>query len=222
MMVEPLSVGLRAALRRTAAAGQRALVLGSGMVGLSTLQGLRAVSPGCHVTAAARYPHQADMARRLGADLVVGDEDGYRAAARITGARLYEGWRGNRTLLGGFDVVYDCVGSARTIRDSLRWTRAGGAVVVVGITFAPLALDLTPLWHQEVDLTGLCGHGTEPWEGRPRHTYDLVIELMREGRLRVDGLVTHRFPLSRWREAVAAARDRGRGAIRVVLDYGDG
>ena len=220
MLVEPLSVGLRAALRRTPAAGQGALVLGSGMVGLNTLQCLRAVSPDCHVTAAARHPHQAAMARRLGADEVVGDEDGYRAAARITGGRLYEGALGNRVLLGGFDVVYDCIGSARTLRDSLRWARAGGAVVVAGITFAPLRLDLTPVWHQEVDVTGLCGHGTEPWGGRPRHTYDVVVELLREGRLRTDGLITHRFPLSRWRDAVAAARDRRGGAIRVVLDYG--
>lgn len=220
MMVEPLSVGLRAVLRRTPEAGQRALVLGSGLVGLNTVQCLRAVAPGCQISVTARYPHQAEMARRLGADEVVGAEDGYRAAARITGARLYEGPLGNRMLLGGFDVVYDCVGSARTLHDSLRWARAGGAVVIVGITFAPLRLDLTPLWYQEVDLTGLCGHGTEPWEGRPRHTYDLVIELMRRGRLRVDGLITHRFPLSRWRQAVAAARDRRSGAIRVVLDYG--
>jgi threonine dehydrogenase-like Zn-dependent dehydrogenase len=218
MMVEPLSIGLRAAFRRTPGRGEHALVLGCGMVGLNTVQCVRAVSPGCHITAAARHGHQAEAARRLGADDVVVREDGYRAAARITGARLYDGRLGSRMLLGGFDVVYDCVGSARTLQDSLRWARAGGAVVLVGITLAPLRLDLSPLWHQEVDVTGLVGHGAEPWDGGTRHTYDLVIDFLRQGRLTVEGLITHRFPLRRWREAIRAARDRRGGAIRVVLD----
>jgi L-iditol 2-dehydrogenase len=221
MMVEPLSIGLRAALRRAPGPGERALVLGSGTVGLNTLQAVRAVAPGCHVTAAARHPAQAQMARRLGADEVIEGEDGYQATARITGARLYRGPLGNRNLLGGFDVVYDCVGSARTLHDSLRWTRAGGTVVMVGIKLAPLRLDLSPLWHQEVHLTGVVGHGAEPWEGRPRHTYDVAIDLLRQGRLGIEGFLTHRFPLSRWRQAIAAAGDRRGGAIRVVLE-GDG
>lgn len=220
MMIEPFSVGLRAVLRRVPGADRHALVLGSGMVGLNTVQCLRAVSPGCHITATARYPHQAEMARRLGADEVAMGEDGYRTTARITGARLYEGKFRNRMLLGGFDVVYDCVGSARTLHDSLRWTRAGGMVVIVGLAFAPVRLDLTPVWYQEVDLSGVLGHGSETWEGTPRRTYDLVIELMRQGKLTVNGLITHRFPLSQWRRAIPTARDRRSGSIRVVFDYG--
>lgn len=219
MLVEPVSTGLRAALRRTPRPGQHALVLGSGIVGLNTLQCLRAVSPECHLTAFARYPHQAEMARRLGADEVVLAEDGYQATARITHAKLYEGMFGNRMLLGGFEVIYDCVGSAKTLHDSLRWARAGGAVVLVGVKLAPLKLDLNPIWYQEVDLTGLYAHGIEAWEGGMRPTYDLVIELMRQGKITVDGLITHRFPLSQWREAISAAMDKRNGSIKVVFDY---
>lgn len=219
MMVEPISTGLRAVLRRTPRAGQRALVVGTGNVGLNTLQCLRAVSPECHITAIARYPQQAEMARRLGADEVMSGEDGYRMTARVTGANLYEGMFGNRMLLGGFDVIYDCVGSARTLQDSLRWARAGGTVVMVGIEFAPLKLDLSPIWYQEVDLIGLLAHGAEPWEGKTRRAFDLVIELMRQGKLTVDGLITHRFPLSQWRQAVRTAMDKRDGAIKVIFDY---
>jgi threonine dehydrogenase-like Zn-dependent dehydrogenase len=206
-------------LRRTPEPGQHALIFGSGIVGLNTLQCLRAVSPECHITAVARYPHQAEMARRLGADEVVIGEDGYQAAARITGAKLYEGMFGNRMLLGGFDVVYDCVGSARTLQDSLRWARAGGAVVLVGVKLAPLKVDLNPIWYQEVDLVGLYAHGAEPWAGETRSTYDLVIELLRQSKITVDGLITHRFPLSQWREAIATALDKRNGTIKVVFDY---
>jgi threonine dehydrogenase-like Zn-dependent dehydrogenase len=219
MMVEPISTGLRAVLRRMPGPGQHALVLGNGTVGLNILQCLRAVSPDCHITTLARHPHQAEMARRLGADEVILGEDGYLATARITGAKLYEGMFHNRTLLGGFDVIYDCVGSARTLQDSLRWARAGGTVVMVGIKLAPLKLDLNPIWYQEVDLIGLYAHGAEPWEGETRRTYDLVIDLMRQDKLTVDGLITHRFPLSQWRQAVSTALDKRNGCIKVIFDY---
>jgi threonine dehydrogenase-like Zn-dependent dehydrogenase len=159
------------------------------------------------------------MAYRLGAHEVVAGEDGYQATARITGAKLYEGMFGNRMLLGGFDVVYDCVGSAKTLQDSLRWTRAGGAVVLAGVKLAPLKLDLNPIWCQEVDLIGVYAHGAEPWKGEMRPTYDLVIELMRQGKLTTDGLITHRFPLSQWRQAVSTALDKRNGTIKVVFDY---
>jgi threonine dehydrogenase-like Zn-dependent dehydrogenase len=219
MMVDPVSNGLRAVLRRTPGPGQHALVLGNGTVGLDTVQCLRAVSPDCHIVAMARHAHQAEMARRLGADEVILGEDGYQATARITGAKLYEGMFHNRMLLGGFDVIYDCVGSARTLQDSLRWARAGGTVVIVGIEFAPLKLDLNPIWYQEVDLIGFCAHGVEPWEGDSRHTYGLVIDLMREGKLAVEGLITHRFPLSQWRQAISTALDKSSGSIKVAFDY---
>lgn len=219
MMIEPISTGLRAVLRRTPGPGQRALILGSGIVGLNTLQCLRAVSSDCHITVVARHRHQSEMARRMGADEVVTDEDGYQATARITGAKLYEGMFGNRMLLGGFDVVYDCVGSAKTLEDSLRWARAGGAVILVGVKLAPLKLDLNPIWHQEVDLMGIYAHGADLWEGELQPTYDLVIELMRQGKLTADGLITHRFPISQWRQAVNAALDKRNGTIKVVFDY---
>jgi threonine dehydrogenase-like Zn-dependent dehydrogenase len=219
MMIEPISTGVRAALCRTPRPGERALIVGTGIVGLNTLQSLRAVSPACHITVIARHPHQVEMARRLGADEIVTGGDGYQATARITNAKLYEGMFGNRMLLGGFDVIYDCVGSAHTLQDSLRWARAGGAVVMVGIKLAPLKLDLNPLWYQEVELTGVWGHGAELWQGKTRHTFDVVIDLMRQGKITTDGLITHRFPLSQWRQAVNRALNKRGGTIKVIFDY---
>lgn len=219
MMVEPISIGMRAVLRRAPEVGQHALVVGCGIVGLNVIQCLRAVAPDCHVTAMARYPHQAEMARRLGADIVIDDVDAYPAVARITNARLYEGMFGNRMMLGGFDVVYDCVGSAETVEDSLRWTRAGGTVVVVGITMARLDLDLSPVWYQEVDLVGLRGHGAVAMDGETVHVYDVVIDGLCRGTLVAEELITHRFPLDRWREAIDTAEDKESGAVKVTFDY---
>ncbi len=222
MMVEPLSTGMHAALKRTPKKGQRALVVGSGIVGLSVLQCVRAVAPECHLSAVARHPHQAEAAKRLGADEVIRGEDVYLATERITGAKLYTGLFGNRTLLGGFDVVYDSIGSARTLQDSLRWTRAGGSVVMVGFELERQKLDLNPIWHQEIDLTGIYAHGGEDWHGGRTRTYDVVIEQLGRNALTVEGLVTHRFPLACWREAIETTLDKHTGAIKVAFDHGAG
>jgi len=218
-LVEPLAVGVRAALRRLPDPGGKALVVGSGIIGLAVVQAVRALAPDCQITAMARYPQQVEMARRLGADEVVSREDPFRAVERITGAKLYRGMFNNRMLLGGYDVVYDCVGSQSTVQHSLRWARAGGTVVLAGIRFEPIRVDLTPVWYQEVDLIGLYAHGMETRDGLRQSTYDLTIRLLQEGKLKAEGLITHRFPLEQWRTAARTAMDKRSGAIKVVLDY---
>jgi threonine dehydrogenase-like Zn-dependent dehydrogenase len=196
-------------------------VIGCGIIGLGLLQALRALSPSCRIIAMARYSHQARLAHELGADEVLQGEDGYEAVARITGATLYTGPFRNRALLGGFDVVYDNVGSARTVHDSLRWTRAGGTVVVVGVSLERMHVDLTSLWGQEVDLIGSFTHGMETWNGAARSTYDLTCDLLLQGSLKTAGLITQRFPLEKWREATQTYLDKRTGAIKVVFDYGE-
>jgi threonine dehydrogenase-like Zn-dependent dehydrogenase len=218
MMIEPLSVGVRAALRRLPGPRQHALVLGSGTIGLAVVGALRVLSPDSDISAVARYPQQVQMAHRLGADRVLTREDLYDATERITGAKVYSGILGNRAALGGFDVVYDCVGSGKTVTGSLRWARAQGAVVLAGARMAPVHADLTPVWHQEVDLVGLYAHGMEEWGGVRQPTYEITSRLLLERRMTVDGLITHRFPMAQWREAARTAMDKRSGAIKVALE----
>jgi threonine dehydrogenase-like Zn-dependent dehydrogenase len=95
-----------------------------------------------------------------------------------------------------------------------------------------LRLDLTPLWHQEVELIGSTGHGTEqtalsrsgsaPGSARRESTFQLAARLMREHAMTPERLITHRFPLREVRQALATARDRGtHRAIKVMLDMRD-
>ena len=220
VLVEPLSVGVRTVLRRVPQPGEQVLVVGAGIIGLTVVQALRALVPDVHISVMARYPHQAETALGLGASTIIGPEDDiYQTTAMATGAKLYTGMLGNRMLLGGFDVVYDCVGNEKTLTDSLRLARGGGAVVLAGISLVPLRLDLTPVWFQEVDLLGVNAHGMETWQGKKRHTYDITIDLMRSGQLNTTQFITHRFKLEQWRQAVNTAMDKRSRAIKVVFDY---
>lgn len=216
-LIEPMAVALHGVLRRPPEAEDTVLVLGAGIIGLLAVQAVKIVEPRTKLTVMARYPHQAEAAERLGADKVISDGT-YEAVAEDVGGSLYSAPMNRGMILGGYDVVYDCVGSASTVTDSLRWARAGGSVVMLGISFAELKVDLNPIWFQEVDLVGANTYGVERWGGSAQHTFDLVIELMQEGVFKHEGLITHRFPLEEIEAAVATAKDKSTGSIKVTLE----
>jgi threonine dehydrogenase-like Zn-dependent dehydrogenase len=219
-LVEPMAVGLQAVLRQPPQAGEHVLVIGCGIIGLLTLQAARAVCPDCHITAMACYPYQARAARRLGADEIISPGEGYASVADLTGAEYYTAPMNKGMLLGGFGVIYDCVGTGQTIEDSLRWTRAGGTVVIVGVDLAQLKVDLTPIWYQEVNLIGVMGHGSDEWQGQRHHTFAWVVDWLREGKLTAEGLITHRFPFEEYKQAIATCLDKaGRQSIKIIFDY---
>jgi threonine dehydrogenase-like Zn-dependent dehydrogenase len=210
-------VALHGVLRRPPQSGEQVLVVGAGVIGLLTAQCIRLIAPGCRLTVLARHPHQAEAARRFGADVVLRDGDLYRQVAEQTGGRLYRAPMNRGMILGGYDLVYDCVGHGDTILDALRWTRARGAVVLIGIDFSLVKVDLNPVWYQEVDLVGSHTFGAEQVHGDRRHTFELVIDHLQAGRLQVDGLITHRFPLAEYRRAIDTALHKKSGAIKVTL-----
>ncbi len=219
VLVEPIAVAVHAVMRHPPRAGEKVLVIGAGIIGLLTVMVLRALVPEVEIAVIARYPHQQEMARRLGADHVLAQGD-YRAIAQITRGTFYTAPLNRGLVVGGFHRIYDCVANPRTTYDALRWVRASGAVVMVGAHMAPMPrIDLTPLWYHQVALVGVYAHGVDEWQGRRQHTYDWVYELFAEEKLPVQGLITHRFPLEAYREAIRVAMDkRGHRSIKVVFE----
>lgn len=223
VLIEPIACGVRAALRRPPASGERVLVYGIGTLGLATLQAARVICPDCDITAIVQFPYQAELAERMGADRTLRSGDLYEQIAELTGARLHKGAFGNRILVGGFDVVYDCVGQAFSLENALRWTRTGGAVVLIGVSLARMKLDLTPVWYREVNLCGTLAHGMEtlaaPDGVEKITTFALAMRWMEEGKIKTDGMLTHLFPLDDYRQAVQTAVDkRDTQSVKVAFD----
>ena len=221
VLLEPASNGVRAALRAEPLAGERALVIGAGTIGLMTIQALRAAEPLLDITAAVLFERQAEEAVARGADRALVRGDLFEAAARLAGARVYTGLAANRVAVGGFDLVCDCVGSAATLGTALRCTRACGRVVLVGAALAPLKIDLTPVWYHEIDIRGMRSHGVEEWKGIRMPSYQRATSWVLEKKMRLAGMVTHHFPLSQYRSALslAAARDKRRNwSLKIAFD----
>ncbi|MGC9334433.1 MAG: zinc-dependent alcohol dehydrogenase [Anaerolineae bacterium] len=220
IFTEPAAVAIHAAGRVPVAPGDQVLVLGCGTIGFLLIQVLRILAPACEIAAVAQFPWQAEMARGFGADhTFLASDDGFSEVARLTGARLYEGRLGNRMLLGGFDRVFDVVGTSGTLNQAQRWARAGGTVVLVGVSLHRLHVDLTPVWYQEVDLLGAIGHALTSWQGERVSDFELAMRWMQAGSLRVHDLLTHRFPLEEYRRAFQVATDKaGSRSIKVAFD----
>lgn len=218
ILVEPLSIGMHAVLRHPPEKGAHVLIMGGGTVGMAVLAALRLLDLECHVTMLAKYPFQAEMATKLGADAI--QHRAGTAAVEITKAKAYKPIKGKPVYAGGFDWVYDCVGSRRSVDESMRVAGPDAKVMLVGCAGEVSRLDLSFVWAKELHITGSYGYSTEGTiEGQP-HTFELVLRLLTE---RPDyplaDLVTHRFPLHAWREAMGVSLKRGRnGAIKTIFD----
>ncbi len=220
LFVEPLGIVVQAVLRRPPEGGEKILVYGAGIIGLLTTMVVKAIAPEAEITVVARYPHQAELAEKLGASHILRGRDGYAEAARITGGKYFTAPLNKGIVLDGFDAVYDCVGDEASLTDSLRWTRAGGTVVIVGLHMAPMKnIDLSLVWYSHVNLIGSFMHGHSEWHGQRKHDYERVIEFFRQGKFDIAGLITHRFPRKDYKEAIRVASNKGREkAIKVVFD----
>ncbi len=221
VLLEPTAVALHAVLRRLPQAGEKVLIVGAGTIGLLTSQVVRALAPQAEISVLARHNFQVEQATRLGATILY-EHDAYEGVKAATGAKLYQGMLGNKMLLGGYDVIYDTIGTQQTVHHTLRWARARGTVVLVGLSLHNMHLDLSPIWYQEVNLIGTTGHGMETWpagSSQQRPTFALASELITHGLLHPEKLITHRFALNNFREALQTAVDKKNSrAIKVVFD----
>lgn len=216
---EPISIAVHGVLQHPPKPGDKVLVIGAGIIGLLTTMVVKAFFPEAEVTTLARHPHQQETAERLGADHILKGAD-YSAAARLTGGKFFSAPLNRGVVIGGFDLIYDCVANQYTTNTALRWVRAGGTVVMVGSHMAPMPkIDLTPIWYHKVTLTGTYGHGMDERDGVRKHTYEWVFDGFREGKIQIDGLITHRFPFEDYKHALRlAAGQKGKSnAIKVML-----
>jgi L-iditol 2-dehydrogenase len=154
------------------------VVVGSGMIGILAVQGLRAA--GCaRVMAVDIDSARLEFARRCGATEAIDSktEDAVEAVRRMTGGR-------------GADVAIECVGANQSVATAIGCVRKGGSVTLVGNISPKVDLPLQDVVSRQLRLQGSCASSGE---------YPLAIELMASGAIRVDELISAVAPLSEGR-----------------------
>lgn len=110
----------------------------------------------------------------------------------------------------GADAVIDAVALDATLDDAFACVRAGGTVSVIGVHgLQPYPLPI---------LMGLLRSVTLRMTIAPiQRTWSELVPLVLHGRLRTDGIFTHRFPLSEASQAYAAAAGRRSDCVKVMM-----
>ncbi|HEX7664871.1 MAG TPA: alcohol dehydrogenase catalytic domain-containing protein [Polyangiaceae bacterium] len=210
VLAEPLAVTVHAVLRHPPKKGEKILVLGGGMIAFGTLWAIREICPEADVTLFTVEDYQIAIAEKLGAHRAWSPKGGalIEQAAKETGSKTLKPMIGRPFLAGGFDRIYDCVGSHASIDDALRIARGGATIVLVGAAAVLPPLDLTFLWNKELKFEGTAFYGTEDFRGKRQRTFEATLDLMSGTKRELAPLVTHHFALDDYEKAIDANVDR--------------
>lgn len=211
---EPMSIAIHGLDRHRPVDGDPVLVVGAGIIGLCAVAAVRQRAPSSPIAVMAKYDHQADAARAAGAtDVVLRDEAGdYFDALASFAHTVIHGKGDNRMLAGGFPYVIEAVGTAAAVTETLRLADGRATVLLLGAAGLN-TVDLTPIWFKELSVVGSFCHAGDGGT----HSIDAALDLLASGALPIDRVITHRFPLADYREAINVGLDRANGAIKVLL-----
>lgn len=217
-LTEPLAVGLQAVLDNMPAENDRVLVVGGGVIGAAVVKSIRALGSSCQITVVEPSPFAADYAKKSGADITVTGGI-LETAVDIAGGRAYKPALGEAIVMGGFDRIYDTVGHRETLNRSLRSLAAGGTLSVIGIG-SEVKLDLTPLWLKLQTVKGCYGYRYNDTPGGRRQAFEMALEMMARKKVRVDDMLTHTFPIERYREMIDLNRRKSAGrAMKTAVSF---
>jgi threonine dehydrogenase-like Zn-dependent dehydrogenase len=166
----------------------------------------------------ARYPFQERLALSGGADLVLMKPD-RRQLGEALGCKFLATTLGGGNLEGGADYFFDCVGSKSSLQTGLLALKGRGTFVMVGTAGSVGPVDISSLWFRELRLTGSAMYAYGSHGGKRLRTYQLAINLLASKDFPAAGLLTHTFPLSRYRQVFQTALDKPHHqSVKVAVD----
>lgn len=170
--------------------GANVLLFGAGPTGLVLTQ-LLARSGASELTVAAPTQAKLDLARAGGADqTVLVDRDD--PASSLDQLR--------KAAPDGFDVVIDATGAVAVLAQTLALTRTGGTVFVYGMTSQAAVWSIAPydIFRRELTIKGSFAQ---------QFSFDRALSALRSDRVKTEGMISRRFSLDAYDEALAAVAD---------------
>jgi threonine dehydrogenase-like Zn-dependent dehydrogenase len=191
-LAEPLGVGMNAVDKLRVEPHEKAAVFGAGPIGLAAVASLR--DRGCEdVVAIDLSPHRLGLARALGAraTLNAGEVDVWRELRALHGETRFFGGP-----VAATDVFVEASGAASVIPGVIGNARRGTRLSVVALHRQPIEVSFLLVLMRELQITGAMEYPEDFGRG---------IDLL--ARRDLGAMITHRFPLERFHEALEVARD---------------
>ena len=96
--------------------------------------------------------------------------------------------------------------------------RPRGIVSIIGVE-APKRFEWTPIYFKELRVVGANAFGVEEFRGVRKHAIEHYVDLCASGEVDLSSLVTHRYRLDDWREAMHKAIDKRTGCVKVAFAF---
>lgn len=195
---EPLACVIHGALERPKVmAGDVTVVAGPGVIGLLTVQVLKATGATVLALGADMDEARLQMAHELGADHTFNvQRDDYKTVVMD----LTEGY--------GADLVFECSGAGPAAQNLLDLVRRAGQYVQIGLFGKPVAWDLDQICFKELTVTGSNASVPSAW--------DRALSLVSSGLVKTEPLVSMVYPIAEWREAFDAFEKRA--GLKTMLE----
>lgn len=200
-MVEPMAVALHAARSAQPGPADTAVVIGLGSIGLNAVQMLKALGAG-RVIGIDVSDSRLELATKLGADFVIDgrEQDALTAVQELTGVGV--GGVGARA-----DIVIEASGIGALLTAAVSMTRAGGRLRIAALYEGPVTIDANQIVQKEMSV-----HGTFAYNGE----FPTVLEMLADGRVTAEPLITHTFGLDDLDAAFQAQLDKN-SSIKVQV-----
>jgi L-iditol 2-dehydrogenase len=199
-MIEPLSIGVHAQRLVQMEPSSTIAILGSGPIGLSVLLACRAAAD-CTAYMTDLIDRRLAMAAQLGARWTGNPRqtDILKAICEAEPA--------------GVDFVFECAGEQETLNQAVELLKPGGTLVIVGIPeFDDVSFPVHTLRRKELTIKNV---------RRQNHCMAPAIELVSSGRINVDPLMTHDFPLGETAAAFNLVSGYRDGVIKAMIHVAD-
>lgn len=200
-LIEPLAVGFHAARQGNAQAGQTAVVMGAGCIGLVTMMALKSMGVS-KVYVVDIMQKRLDKAMELGADGVInGSEvDAVEAIMELTEGK-------------GCDLAIETAGTQITTVQTIHMTKKGATIVLVGYSKSgEMTLPMSLALDKELTFKTVF---------RYRHIYPMAIEAVASGKVDLKGIVTDVFPLDEVQKAMDYSVSNKDDVVKAVIKISD-
>jgi L-iditol 2-dehydrogenase len=177
-------------------AGETALVSGPGPIGLLCLKLLVAEGIRTIVAGAPGDQERLQAAARIGAAAVVNiaEQNLSEVTQELTGG-------------AGVDVAFECAGHPGSVRGCLEALRPMGRYTQVAICGREIQFPIDQIFYKQLTMSGSVCYTARTWEK--------MMRIYAEGKVRLDDLVSVKLPISQWRTAFGLCADKK--AIKVLM-----
>lgn len=199
-LAEPLSIGLYGVDRSVPMPGARIGILGAGPIGLSVL--LPAKDKGVEkIYVTDKLDARLTAAAKVGATWT-GNPDTRDVMAEIAAAEPL-----------GLDAVFECCGEQDAIDQAVKMLKPGGKLMLIGIPQVDrISFRIDAVRRAEICIVNV---------RRQVRCVEPALQMIADGRLDVDFMVTHRFPFEQTKEAFDLVDGYRDGVIKAMIDFPD-